>query len=75
MSQSSKGGEQGKKSRGADPIRLVKIAQRDFEAAKVLFEKKLYADAVYMLQQSIEKAAKAILIKLGLIRAEELRRA
>jgi HEPN domain-containing protein len=75
MSQSSKGGEQGKKSRGADPIRLVRIAQRDFEAAKVLFEKNLYADAVYMLQQSIEKVAKAILIKLGLIRTEkELRK-
>jgi HEPN domain-containing protein len=51
--------------------KLVKIAQRDFEAAKALFEKKLYANAVYMLQQSIEKAAKAILVKLGLIRAEE----
>ena len=71
MSQSSKGGEQDKKSRGADPIRLVRIAQRDFEAAKVLFEKNLYANAVYTLHQSIEKAAKAILIKLGLIRIEE----
>jgi HEPN domain-containing protein len=71
MSQSSKGGEQDKKSRGADPIRLVRIAQRDFEAAKVLFEKNLYANAVYTLHQSIEKAAKAILIKLGLIRTEE----
>jgi len=75
MSQSSKGGERSKKSRDLDPIKLVKIAQRDFEAAKVLFERKLYADAVYMLQQSIEKAAKAILIKLDLIRTErELRK-
>lgn|GEM_PF-2816497 len=53
----------------------MKIAQRDFEAAKVLFERKHYANAVCMLQQSIEKAAKAILVKLGLIRSEdELRR-
>lgn len=53
----------------------MRIAQRDFETAKVLFESKHYANAVYMLQQSIEKAAKAILIKLGLIRSEdELRR-
>jgi HEPN domain-containing protein len=75
MSQSSKGGERGKKSKGIDPIRLARIAQRDFEAAKALFESKLYADAVYVLQQSIEKAAKAILIKLDLIRTErELRK-
>jgi HEPN domain-containing protein len=75
MSQSFKGGERSKKSKDLDPIKLVKIAQRDFEAAKVLFERKLYADTVYMLQQSIEKAAKAILIKLGLIRTEkELRK-
>jgi HEPN domain-containing protein len=53
----------------------VRIAQRDFETAKVLFERKHYANAVCMLQQSIEKAAKAILIKLGLIRSnDELRR-
>jgi len=71
MSQSSKGGERSKKGEDLDSIKLVKIAQRDFEAAKVLFENKLNANGVYMLQQSIEKAAKAILIKLGLIRTEE----
>jgi hypothetical protein len=75
MSQSSKGGGGGKKSKDLDPIKLVKIAQRDFEVAKVLFESKLYANAVYMLQQSIEKVAKAILIKLGLMRTKkELRK-
>jgi len=75
MSQRSKGGEWGKKDKGIDPIRLVKIAQRNFEVAKVLFERKLYADAAYMLQQSIEKATKAILIKLDLIRSgKELRK-
>jgi HEPN domain-containing protein len=71
MSQSSKGEERSTKSEDLDPIKLVKIAQRDFEAAKALFERKLNANAVCMLQQSIEKAAKAILIKLGLIRTEE----
>jgi hypothetical protein len=71
MSQSSKSKEQGKKDKNVDPIRLMRIAQRDFETAKVLFERKLYADAVYMLQQSIEKIAKAILIKLDLIRTEK----
>jgi HEPN domain-containing protein len=71
MSQSSKGGEQDKKSKDLDPIKLVKIAQRDFEAAKVLFKENLYANAVYTLQQAIEKAAKAILIKLDLIRTEK----
>jgi HEPN domain-containing protein len=64
-----------KENKDVNSSKLVKIAQRDFEAAKALFERKLYAGAVYMLQQSIEKAAKAILIKLDLIRTEkELRK-
>jgi len=64
-----------KENKDVNSSKLVKIAQRDFEAAKALFESKLYADAVYMLQQSIEKAAKAILIKFDLIRTErELRK-
>jgi HEPN domain-containing protein len=53
-----------KENKDVNSSKLVKIAQRDFEAAKALFERKLYANAVYILQQSIERATRAILIKL-----------
>jgi HEPN domain-containing protein len=46
-------------------LTLVKIAQKDFEAAELLFEKKLYPQAIYTLQQSLQKASKAALLKLG----------
>jgi len=55
-----------------DPITLVKIAQRDFEAFDVLFEKKLYPHAIFMLQQSLEKAIKALLIKLDVIKQRRI---
>ena len=57
--------------RTPDPLVLVKIAQKDFEAAKALFERELYPQAIYMLQQSLEKAAKAALLRLGLLTSEE----
>jgi len=53
-------------------VELIKVALKDFEASKVLLEKGLYSQAVFMFQQSLEKALKAILLKLGLVRAEEL---
>ena len=36
--------------------KLVKIAQRDFEAAKALFEKKLYANAVFAINSQIARS-------------------
>jgi len=57
--------------RKPDPLVLIEIAQKDFEAASVLFEQKLYSQAIYMLQQSLEKAIKASLLKLGIIESEE----
>jgi AbiV family abortive infection protein len=53
-----------------DPHNLIKIAQRDFEDAKLLLENGRYPNAIFMLQQSIEKAIKSLLIKLGLVRDE-----
>jgi HEPN domain-containing protein len=53
--------------RKPDPLVLIKIAQKDFEAAKLLFERRLYPQAIYMLQQSLEKAIKASLLKLDII--------
>jgi HEPN domain-containing protein len=45
--------------RRPDPLVLIEIAQKDLEATCVLFERGLYSQAIYMLQQSLEKAIKA----------------
>lgn len=55
------------------PVELAKIALKDFEASKILFREKLFSQAIFMLQQSLEKSIKAILLKLGLVKVEELR--
>jgi len=34
-----------------DPLAFIKISQNDFETAKILFEKGLYPQAIYMLQR------------------------
>jgi hypothetical protein len=65
-------GGQGKAvERKHDPSVLIEIAQKDFEAAKVLFEKSLYSQAIYMLQQSLEKAIKALLLKFSIVKSEK----
>ena len=56
--------------RKPDPLVLIEITQKDFEAARILFEKSLYPQAIYMLQQSLEKAVKALLLKFGIVRTE-----
>ena len=38
---------------------LFEIAKKDLEAAKCLFERELYPQAVFYLQQSVEKATKS----------------
>jgi HEPN domain-containing protein len=55
----------------ADPSALIRLSQGDFEAAKILFERRLYPQAIYMLQQSLEKAVKALLLKMNIVRSEE----
>ena len=57
--------------RKPDPSVLIEIAQKDFEAAKVLFEKSLCSQAIYMLQQSLEKAIKALLLKFNIVKSEK----
>jgi HEPN domain-containing protein len=54
-----------------DPLVLIRISQKDFEAAKLLFREGLYPQALYLLQQSLEKAAKALLLNLGIIKSEK----
>jgi len=53
-------------------VSLVDIAARDFESSKVLFRSGFYHQALFMFQQSLEKAIKAILLKLGLVDVREL---
>lgn len=52
---------------------LLKIAHKDLEASKILFREKLYPQAVFFLQQSVEKAAKAIGLREGEISKEQLK--
>jgi len=61
--------------RDPDPHNLIKIAQRDFGDAKLLFENGRDPNAIFMLQQAIEKAIKSLLIKLGLVKNEKELRA
>lgn len=49
----------------------LEIAKKDLEAAKCLFHKKLYPHSVFYLQQSIEKAAKSLVIRDKIITTEE----
>lgn len=42
---------------------FLKIAEKDLEAAKYLFDRKLYSYSIFYLQQSIEKAVKSFGIR------------
>ena len=46
---------------------LIYTAMMDFEASRILLESKRYPQAVFYLQQAIEKAIKAILVYLDLV--------
>jgi HEPN domain-containing protein len=51
-------------------IEFIDVALSDFGASKLLFDGGFYSQALFMLQQSLEKAAKAILLKLKLVDVE-----
>jgi HEPN domain-containing protein len=42
-------------------LAFAEIAKGDFAASKILYTKNLYAEAIYLLQQSIEKSAKSLI--------------
>ncbi|MGB2727105.1 MAG: HEPN domain-containing protein [Halobacteriota archaeon] len=50
---------------------LFAIARKDLEAAKCLFESELYPQAVFYLQQSVEKANKSFAILNNIIKEDE----
>jgi HEPN domain-containing protein len=50
---------------------LLEIAKKDLEAARLLYSKKFYAQAVFYLEQAIEKGTKALGVKLKIISDEK----
>jgi len=52
---------------------LLDISKQDLAAAKCLYENELYSQAVFYLQQSVEKAAKAFGLLMGIISENELK--
>jgi len=47
------------------------ISQKDLKASKLLFENGLYPQAIFYLQQSVEKATKFLGLSMGMITFEE----
>jgi len=54
-------------------VEFLKVAEQDFSAAELLLDRGLYPQGLFLLQQSLEKVAKAILLALG-AEPSELRR-
>lgn len=52
---------------------LFEIARTDLEAAKCLFEQELYPQAVFYLQQSVEKATKSFGLLKDIIKEGEVK--
>ena len=55
-------------------LEFLRVAKKDFEASKLLMKHDLYPQALFMIQQSLEKIAEAILLALGLASIEDLER-
>ncbi|MCK5476364.1 MAG: HEPN domain-containing protein [Candidatus Aenigmarchaeota archaeon] len=51
---------------------LLGVAERDLKATKVLYEKKLYPQAIFYFQQSVEKANKSFGLMLNIISEKDL---
>jgi HEPN domain-containing protein len=51
---------------------LFDIANKDLEAAEVLYARGLYPQAIFSLQQSIEKASKSLFVKVGAAESTDL---
>jgi len=57
-----------------EALEFLKVAEKDFEVAELLLNKKYYPQGLFMLQQSIEKTSKAILRALGIVDIETLKK-
>lgn len=54
--------------------KFIAEAKKDLEACKILYERGIYSLAVYHLQQSVEKTAKAWVLFYGIVTEEDLKR-
>jgi len=52
---------------------FLEIAKQDLKAAKCLYDRELYPQATFYLQQSTEKAAKSFAIMIGTISEDEVK--
>ena len=55
-------------------LRFLAVAQQDLAAAQCLYDRKYYPQAVFYLEQSVEKGLKSFAIFLGIITEEEAHR-
>lgn len=53
---------------------LIKIAKKDLQASKILYRNKLYPQAVFYSQQSVEKLNKALGLIMGQVKEEDLQK-
>jgi len=51
---------------------LLEMADKDLEAAKCLYDKELYPQSIFYLQQSVEKATKSFGLVIGIVDENEL---
>jgi hypothetical protein len=55
-------------------LALYKISREDLRAAKVLYEKKLWSQSIFYLQQAVEKATKSLGIYTGRIKKNQIKK-
>ncbi|MCK4798001.1 MAG: HEPN domain-containing protein [Spirochaetes bacterium] len=53
-------------------LELIKIANKDLKASKLLYEKGFYSQSIFFFQQSVEKAHKGIALMINQINEDEL---
>ncbi|MBW3523322.1 HEPN domain-containing protein [Chryseobacterium sp. NKUCC03_KSP] len=53
---------------------LLQIARNDINTAELLFNNKIYSNAIYFYHQAVEKAVKYLGLRIGVIDTDDLRR-
>lgn len=52
-------------------LSFAQLSKNDLDASKLLFQKGLFALAIFHLQQAVEKAAKAVGLMVGLVKSKD----
>jgi hypothetical protein len=55
-------------------LSFFKTAENDLKTAKLLYDHRMYAQAIFYLQQSIEKLSKAFGLKLDLLKPKDIKK-